>query len=102
MLESGIKFAPLELANSFSIESYIEGLNNDLSSSFGFHGKHWLSSGYLQNLAKESSYPNEFSSLLKNMSGYVKQLNSQQKVGRLDPCLCGSARRYKDCCGKLT
>jgi len=102
MLESGIQFAPLDLANSFSIESYIEGLNNDLSSSFGFHGKHWLSNNYLQKLALESEFSNEFSSLLKNTSGYAKQLNSQQKVGRLDPCPCGSSRRYKDCCGKLT
>ena len=25
---------------------------------------------------------------------------SQKKVGRNDPCPCGSGRKYKDCCGK--
>jgi preprotein translocase subunit SecA len=26
--------------------------------------------------------------------------NSEQKVGRNDPCPCGSGRKYKNCCGK--
>lgn len=35
----GCKFAPIEVAIKFSIESIIPGLNNDLNYSFGFHGR---------------------------------------------------------------
>ena len=36
---------------------------------------------------------------------YVKQLNSMnpihvKKIGRNDPCPCGSGKKYKQCCGK--
>ncbi|MED5250691.1 MAG: SEC-C metal-binding domain-containing protein [Pseudomonadota bacterium] len=24
------------------------------------------------------------------------------KVGRNDPCVCGSGKKYKQCCGKLS
>ena len=26
--------------------------------------------------------------------------NTQKKIGRNDPCPCGSGKKYKDCCGK--
>lgn len=28
------------------------------------------------------------------------KVNTQKKVGRNDPCPCGSGKKYKDCCGK--
>jgi hypothetical protein len=100
MLTAGIKFAPLNLASKFSIESLIENQNNSLTSSFGFHGKNWLSNDHLQKLAAQSNYPEEFSSLLtKRLS--TKPLNKLGRAGRLEPCPCGSAKRFKDCHGKL-
>ena len=97
--KAGITFAPLDLANQFSIESVIAGLNIDLSSSFGFHGKHWLSNSYLRNLAESSVYKNEFMSLL-NLP--LTPLESRQRrIGRLEACPCGSTKRYKDCHGKI-
>lgn len=38
---------------------------------------------------------------------YVQQINSLKqvtsvKIGRNDPCPCGSGRKYKQCCGKNT
>ncbi|MFA5050669.1 MAG: preprotein translocase subunit SecA [Patescibacteria group bacterium] len=30
----------------------------------------------------------------------VEPINSKQKVGRNDPCPCGSGKKYKKCCGK--
>ena len=30
----------------------------------------------------------------------TKPAQSQKKVGRNDPCPCGSGKKYKDCCGK--
>ena len=28
------------------------------------------------------------------------KVNSTKKVGRNDPCPCGSGKKYKQCCGK--
>ena len=97
--KAGITFAPLDLANQFSIESLIPGLNVDLSSSFGFHGKHWLSNSYLTKIAESSMYKNEFTSLL-NLP-LAPQESQQRRIGRLEACPCGSEKRYKDCHGKI-
>jgi len=66
MIKAGIKFAPLDLARKFSIESLIDNQVRGLDSSFGFHGKQWLSNHYLQELSIKSKYSKEFSSLLLN------------------------------------
>jgi hypothetical protein len=100
MLRAGIKFAPIDLAGKFSVESLIENQNSNLETSFGFHGKHWLSNDYLYKLTTRSNYPKEFSSLLRTQLS-VKPLNIVGRVGRLEPCPCGSAKRFKDCHGKL-
>lgn len=98
MLKAGIKFAPIDLASQFSIESHIPGLNADLKNSFGFHGKHWLSNNYLAELAYSSKYKEDFLSLLKLHSTSLKVQSN--RIGRLDPCPCGSGKRYKECHGK--
>jgi len=101
MLKSGIKFAPFDLAGKFSIESLIENQAGNLTSSFGFHGKHWLSNDYLENLAIKSSYPKEFLSLL--LKHPKTQFSSKpNRIGRLASCPCGSAKRFKDCHGRLS
>jgi len=97
--QAGIKFAPLDLASQFSVELLIPGLNIDLSSSFGFHGKHWLSNNYLLKMAENSIYQNEFMSLL-NLP-LAPQEGQQRRIGRLETCPCGSTKRYKDCHGKI-
>jgi SEC-C motif domain protein len=28
-----------------------------------------------------------------------RQINSDMKIGRNDPCPCGSGRKFKKCCG---
>ncbi|MFA7142233.1 MAG: SEC-C metal-binding domain-containing protein, partial [Candidatus Paceibacterota bacterium] len=30
----------------------------------------------------------------------IKQVEKAQKIGRNDPCPCGSKKKYKHCCGK--
>ncbi len=60
--------------------------------------------------AMESQYP-EFYDVVKIRlqrmkllySNYQKSLPSEkiQKVGRNDPCKCGSGKKYKKCCGRL-
>lgn len=64
MLDAGIKFAPIHVANIFAIESLVQDLNIDLTSSFGFHGKHWLSNEHLKMLALRSNHREKFKSLL--------------------------------------
>ena len=32
--------------------------------------------------------------------GYKRPVTAKTKVGRNDPCPCGSGKKYKDCCGK--
>jgi len=27
-------------------------------------------------------------------------VNSEPKIGRNDPCSCGSGKKYKNCCGR--
>ena len=100
MVKAGVKFAPIDLASQFSIESVVPGLNANLNSSFGFHGKHWLSNNHLKKLASESKYKDEFLSLLKLPP--VRQEVKSNRVGRLDPCPCGIGKRYKECHGKIT
>ena len=101
MCKAGIQFAPLDIASQFSIESLIDHFPDKLSSSFGFHGKRWLSDPFLAKLAEESIYKKEFESLLvKNLT--VTLMNQPNRIGRLDPCPCGSTRRYKDCHGKVS
>jgi uncharacterized protein YecA (UPF0149 family) len=51
-----------------------------------------------------TSQPVPTSSVLQMISGsqpgQPKQRASSKKVGRNDPCPCGSGRKYKHCCGK--
>lgn len=37
----------------------------------------------------------------KNTVNKTKSFSSR-KIGRNDPCLCGSGKKYKKCCGRLT
>jgi len=37
---------------------------------------------------------------MDNSDGSVAQVKSSNKVGRNDPCPCGSGKKYKKCCGK--
>jgi len=100
MINSGIKFAPFEIAKKFSIESLIKEHTENLGLSFGFHGKNWLASDFLDRLAAASAYRAEFSSLLPKKHVTVLPDNPAY-IGRLQPCPCGSKKRFKDCHGKI-
>ncbi len=39
-------------------------------------------------------------SLLKEIDSIIAPLQKSEKVGRNDPCPCGSGKKYKHCCGK--
>jgi hypothetical protein len=100
MRKSGIKFAPQDVASKFSTEILIEEISRDLSESFGFHGKHWLSNDYLAQLANRSQFRNEFLELLEKPP-IISKNSAQKRIGRLDPCPCSSGKRFKECHGKI-
>lgn len=33
--------------------------------------------------------------------GVLKALESERKIGRNEPCSCGSGKKYKKCCGRV-
>ncbi len=47
----------------------------------------------------ESNY-SETNTNQNEIQGKPKQVSSKKKVGRNDPCPCGSGKKYKKCCGK--
>jgi hypothetical protein len=100
MRKLGIKFAPQDVASKFSTEILLEGISRGLSESFGFHGKHWLSNDHLAQLANRSQFRNEFLELLEKPPIFSTN-SAQKRIGRLDPCPCGSGKRFKECHGKI-
>lgn len=42
----------------------------------------------------------EPSIMAKNPRGAVFDFNSRKRIGRNDPCPCGSGKKYKKCCGR--
>jgi len=56
LLEFGIKFADIETAARFSIESPAASFGHTLADTFGFHGKHYLAK--LQEIEGAASNPN--------------------------------------------
>ncbi|QEN06395.1 hypothetical protein EW093_13400 [Thiospirochaeta perfilievii] len=37
--------------------------------------------------------------LNENTGLNLQQFNQYKKIGRNDPCICGSGKKYKRCCG---
>ena len=64
----------------------------EIASIFEEHG--WI---FLMGL--EPDKPEDISDLERLLNPPVPN-NVGPKIGRNDPCLCGSGRKYKRCCGK--
>ncbi len=41
-----------------------------------------------------------FDSSEKEAETEIKPIKNENKIGRNDPCPCGSGKKYKNCCGK--
>lgn len=56
---------------------------------------------YLKGYTSEELFKQEKNSLLPlpNKKGEVISLQTRQKIGRNDPCPCGSGKKFKKCCG---
>lgn len=57
---------------------------------------------YLKGYTSEELFAQEKKALLPlpNKKGEVISLQTRQKIGRNDPCPCGSGKKFKKCCGK--
>ena len=44
----------------------------------------------------ESSQENE-----KKQNNITEQISNNKKMGRNEPCFCGSGKKFKHCCGAL-
>lgn len=95
MKDRGIKYAPIEIANSFSLESVIDELSQDLSAVFGFHGKHWLDDPYLNNTVNKVLFSDDV------WFSFAQSIPNFLNVNRLALCPCGSKKKYKSCHGKV-
>ncbi len=56
---------------------------------------------YLKGYTSEELFAQEKKTLspLPNKKGEVISLQTREKVGRNDPCPCGSGKKFKKCCG---
>ena len=48
----------------------------------------------------EFSEEDHETSLSRAMEKFVQAANNEEKIGRNDPCPCGSGKKYKKCCGQ--
>lgn len=53
-----------------------------------------ITSSGLENLNNNANAPR------KSGAASTTVVNNEPKVGRNDPCPCGSGKKYKNCCGK--
>ena len=89
-LQQQLEIDELDLIKSFM--DHIVMLHN--------HTKQWFIKGYAPN--ELSSFKNRNVSLapaLANIKADVVDFATRKKVGRNDPCPCGSGKKFKKCCG---
>lgn len=60
--------------------------------------RQWFLKGYTPN--EVSQVQQKASRALTNEKNNILDLNSNKKIGRNDPCPCGSGKKYKNCCGR--
>ncbi|RKD24947.1 hypothetical protein BEP19_03680 [Ammoniphilus oxalaticus] len=71
----------------------------DLLVAYSNHTRQWVLKGYSPaELARKEQKSLRTTS--RNSEGTVIDFTTKKKVGRNDPCACGSAEKFKRCCGK--
>ena len=95
MVAEELEFPSLDALNKFI------GLVNDFSN----HIPHWSLKGWspsevYENFDRPSLNPLPSSITNSPMDAMLKFSENIRKVGRNDPCPCGSGKKYKDCHGK--
>ena len=53
-----------------------------------------------QNIERKEVVKNKITNESDNSMSKQPKKNKEKKVGRNDPCPCGSGKKYKNCCGR--
>lgn len=116
-----------ELAEQFDMPTavftgFIDGINTSLKESYDvevltedtqikldveyeklFYNMHEAKAKWLYTLDEwEEVLPQEERARIAKEWRLSKQVVNEEKIGRNDPCPCGSGKKYKKCCGKQT
>ncbi|MCX8110871.1 MAG: preprotein translocase subunit SecA [Syntrophorhabdaceae bacterium] len=54
----------------------------------------------VQPAKEELTYENPTPVMFTNKGGDILSMHKEKKIGRNDPCPCGSGKKYKKCCGR--
>lgn len=82
----------------------LENAKKDISSKPKYDYKKQLTSIYekydeLNNVtSSKGNHENAFPQIPESSTPKIKQVESSSKIGRNDPCPCGSGKKYKKCC----
>ncbi|MFN8575365.1 MAG: SEC-C metal-binding domain-containing protein [Candidatus Sericytochromatia bacterium] len=83
----------VELMDNVALEVGYQGLKEANEMTVTFHEKYF---------DKEYSYDEKINIWEENKYQYIDGniVRVSEKIGRNDPCTCGSGKKYKKCCGK--
>lgn len=91
------------LVNSIEVEELTEASEIDVKIDFEklYYNMHVAKADWLYNLTEwDDILTIEKRKDLKAAYNSTKTIVKEDKVGRNDPCPCGSGKKYKKCCGK--
>ncbi len=84
----------LEIKSFEVLQQFVKELNY-----FYNNTRQWIIKGYTPSEVLDMEQP-FLRPLLTNKKGKVINTKKKIKIGRNDPCPCGSGKKYKKCCGK--
>jgi hypothetical protein len=91
------------LINPIVVEDLVEASEIDIKIDFEklYYNMHVAKAEWLYNLSEwDNILTKEKRHELKTAYNSSKTVVKEDKIGRNDPCPCGSGKKYKKCCGK--
>lgn len=91
------------LVNQIVVEDLVEDSEIDVIIDFEklYYNMHAVKANWLYNLPEwENILSKEKRHEIKTAYNSTKTVVNENKIGRNDPCPCGSGKKYKKCCGK--
>lgn len=91
------------LVNPLEIDELTEDSDIDVKVDFEklYYNMHEAKADWLYNLPEwDSILSKEKRKEIKTAYNRTKTVVNENKIGRNDPCPCGSGKKYKKCCGK--
>jgi uncharacterized protein YecA (UPF0149 family) len=91
------------LVNQIEVDELTEGSEIDVTIDFEklYYNMHVAKAEWLYTLPEwDSILSKEKRAELKAAYNSTKTIVKEDKIGRNDPCPCGSGKKYKKCCGK--